>query len=203
MADKGMLIVLSGPSGVGKGTVLKAFLKAHPQFRSSISATTRAPREGEEHGVNYYFYTQEQFYQMVSDGGMLEYAVYNGNCYGTPRHFVEEALQRGEDVILEIEVKGAAQVKATCPDACFIFIIPPDFSQLAERLRGRGTEDADTIMKRLAAAKDELLRAAQYDYIIVNDRVEAAADRLYNVIEAARYSSKHQKYLIDEVLKDA
>ena len=203
MDDRGMLIVLSGPSGVGKGTVLKAFLKAHPQFRSSISATTRAPREGERNGVNYYFYSQEEFYQLVSEGGMLEYAIYNGNCYGTPKRFVEEALQRGEDVILEIEVKGAAQVRAACPDACFIFIIPPDFHQLAERLRGLGTEDAEAIVKRLAAAKDELLRASQYDYIIVNDRVEAAADRLYTVIEAARYASKNQKHLIDEVLKDA
>lgn len=203
MNKKGLLIVLSGPSGVGKGTVLRAFLKEHPDLVCSISATTRTPREGEVDGVSYYFHTQEEFLELIAQGQMLEYAEYNHNFYGTPRRFVEEQLAAGRDVILEIEVKGAAQVQVNYPEACSVFVIPPDFQQLAERLKGRGTEDSKAIMERLTSAKDELLRASQYDYIIVNDRVETAAQTLYHVIEAARCSSKHQKLIMEEVLKDA
>ena len=184
--NKGQLIVFSGPSGVGKGTVLKEFLQHRDNVSLSISATTRQPRPGEENAVHYYFLTREEFEQRIAENNMLEYAQYNGNYYGTPKDKVEEALEQGRDIILEIEVQGALLVKEKCPNALLVFVMPPSWQELRDRLTGRGTEDAETIEKRLNIARGELKQAIHYDYILVNDQVEAAAKRLEHIMEAGR-----------------
>lgn len=154
--EKGLLVVLSGPSGVGKGTVCKALRKRGTQLKYSISATTRKPREGEIDGVHYFFKTREQFEQMIKQEKLLEWAEYVGNCYGTPVDYVRESLECGEDVILEIEVQGALQVKKKFPEALFIFLAPPDLDELKNRIVGRGTETADLIESRMSVAKSEM-----------------------------------------------
>ncbi len=203
MMNKGQLIVFSGPSGVGKGTVLKAFLAERESVALSISATTRQPREGEENGVHYYFLTKEEFEQRINNGLMLEYAQYNGNYYGTPKDKVDEALAQGKDIVLEIEVQGALKVKEQCPNALLVFVMPPSWQVLRDRLTGRGTEDAETIEKRLNIAKQELAQAVHYDYILLNDTVEAAAARLETIIEAGRCRTIECNDFIKEVLEHA
>ena len=153
MSKKGQLIVVSGPSGVGKGTVLGAYLAGRENVAYSVSATTRAPRPGEQDGVHYFFLSREEFESTAQNGGMLEYASYNGNYYGTPKAPVEQKRAQGIDVILEIEVQGALQVKKACPDALMIFVAPPGFDELQSRLTGRHTEDEETVQKRLAIAR--------------------------------------------------
>lgn len=199
MTNKGQLIVFSGPSGVGKGTVLKEFLQHKDHVALSISATTRQPRPGEEHGVHYYFLSKEEFLQKVEEGNMLEYAQYNQNYYGTPKDKVDEALAQGKDIVLEIEVQGALLVKEKCPNALLVFVAPPSWQELKDRLVGRGTEDAATIENRLRIAAQELKQAVHYDYILVNDTVEAAAQRLEHIIEAGRCRTIEMKELIEEV----
>ena len=203
MMNKGQLIVFSGPSGVGKGTVLKEFLAGRENVSLSISATTRQPRPGEENGVHYYFLTKEEFLKKVEDGNMLEYAEYNGNYYGTPKDKVDEALAQGRDIILEIEVQGALLVKEKCPNALLVFVAPPSWQELRDRLTGRGTEDAATIENRLNIAKQELTQAVHYDYILVNDTIEAAAERLEHIIEAGRCRTIEMNELIREVEEHA
>lgn len=199
--SKGQLIVYSGPSGVGKGTLMYPYLQEHPEAVLSISMTTRQPRPGETHGVEYYFVSHEEFEKQIIQDGLLEYARYSGNYYGTPRKMVEERIQQGQDVVLEIEVQGAMKIKQSYPDAVFIFVLPPSFSVLEARLRGRGTESEEVIAARLAAAKRELGTAALYDYIIVNDDLEQARKRLEAVIAAAKCQTKYMKDFIDEVTK--
>lgn len=199
MMNKGQLIVFSGPSGVGKGTVLKEFLQGRSNVALSVSATTRQPRPGEEHGVHYYFLTKEEFLKKVEEGNMLEYAQYNQNYYGTPKDKVDEALAQGRDVVLEIEVQGALLVKEKCPNALLVFVAPPSWKELHDRLVGRGTEDAATVENRLRIAGEELKQAVHYDYILVNDTVEAAAQRLEHIIEAGRCRIIEMKDLIEEV----
>lgn len=199
MMNKGQLIVFSGPSGVGKGTVLKEFLQGRDNVALSVSATTRQPRPGEEHGVHYYFLSKEEFLKKVDEGNMLEYAQYNENYYGTPKDKVDEALAQGRDIILEIEVQGALLVKEKCPNALLIFVAPPSWQELHDRLVGRDTEDAATIENRLRIAGEELKQAVHYDYILVNDTVEAAAQRLEHIIEAGRCRTIEMKDLIEEV----
>lgn len=199
MMNKGQLIIFSGPSGVGKGTVLKEFLQGRDNVALSVSATTRQPRPGEEHGVHYYFLTKEEFLKKVDEGNMLEYAQYNENYYGTPKDKVDEALAQGRDIILEIEVQGALLVKEKCPNALLIFVAPPSWQELHDRLVGRDTEDAATIENRLRIAGEELKQAVHYDYILVNDTVEAAAQRLEHIIEAGRCRTIEMKDLIEEV----
>ena len=194
--NRGQLIVVSGPSGVGKGTVLQQYLAGRQNVAYSVSATTRAPRPGEEDGV-------QQFEQTAQSGGMLEYACYNGNYYGTPKAAVERERQQGNDVILEIEVQGALQVKKSCPDALLIFIAPPSFEQLAQRLRGRQTEDEQTVNNRLAIARGELAQAQQYDYIVVNDTVEQAVEDLDCIVRANRFQTNNMKEFLDEVNHNA
>ncbi len=175
---KGILYVISGPSGAGKGTVMASFLPRNPEMFYSISATTRAPRPGEKDGVNYYFMEKEAFLELREKGGFLESASFCGNYYGTPRKEVMEKLERGIDVILEIEVQGAMQVMESYPEGVFIFIAPPSMEELRNRLYGRKTESADVIEARLARAREEMALAEKYTYIVINDVAEKAADAL-------------------------
>lgn len=185
MQERGMLIVLSGPSGVGKGTVRQAMLAGdYRDFQYSISMTTRNMRPGEVDGVDYYFRTKEQFEHEIATGGMLEYAQYVGNYYGTPLKYVNQTLDSGRDVLLEIEVKGAMQVREKCSDGVFIFLTPPDLSELKHRLTGRGTDSAEVIEKRITQAADEIAMMANYDYAVVNDKVALAVKRIERIIES-------------------
>ena len=179
------LYVISGSSGVGKGSVLKGFLARNPEFTLSISCTTRKPREGEVDGVNYFFLTVEEFRKCIEDEKFLEWAEFAGNFYGTKKKYIQECLNDGKNVILEIDTKGALQVKKSMPEAVLIFICPPSFEELEERLRGRHTEDEATIQKRLGEAKVELQRAESFDYKIVNDDLDKAILKLEEVIKNA------------------
>lgn len=182
---KGLLIVISGPSGVGKGTVRKAlFARSGHDLDYSVSMTTRAPREGEVDGVDYYFVTKEEFLKQIDNGNLLEHAEFVGNMYGTPKDKVEEKLELGHEVVLEIEVNGALQVREKTKDAVFIFIAPPTFEALENRLLSRGTEDEAIIKERLEKAKREIKLASFYDYIVINDEVSNAADRIMAIIRA-------------------
>ena len=184
--SKGNLFIVTGPSGAGKGTVLGRLLPTMEQLQYSVSATTRAPREGEEDGVNYYFLNRNDFLNMVDRGEFLEYAEYVGNFYGTPAGPVDECLEKGVDVILEIEVLGALTVKSKRPEAKLVFIIPPTFADLELRLRSRGSESDEVIAKRLEKAKEEYSMANHYDYIVCNGEVEQAVEELRSIIKAAR-----------------
>ncbi|MGZ9587002.1 guanylate kinase [Paenibacillus marinisediminis] len=181
---KGLLIVLSGPSGVGKGTVCKALMKKTSNLIYSVSATTRQPRLGEIDGVNYFFKTREQFMQMIEDDQMLEYAEYVGNYYGTPRGFVEETLAKGQDIILEIEVQGALKVKEKFPEGVFIFLLPPSLDELKDRIQGRGTENDTVIDHRMNAAVEEIAMMEHYDYAVVNDEIDHACRSIESIIIA-------------------
>lgn len=184
MKKKGLLLVVSGPSGVGKGTICKEYLKTHDDCALSVSATTRAPREGEVDGVNYFFLSQEEFRKRIDNHGFLEHAVFCENYYGTPRDAVMEMIESGKNVILEIEVQGALQVRAHYPEAVFIFVLPPAIEDLEERLRGRGTETQEVISKRLERAKAEFKYIEKYNYVLINDTVENAIERLEAIIQA-------------------
>ncbi|GAA2980217.1 guanylate kinase [Lentilactobacillus parakefiri] len=187
MAKRGMLIVLSGPSGVGKGTVRKAlFEEPDVDFEYSTSMTTRKPRPGEKNGVDYYFVSKEQFEENIQNGEMLEYAKYVDNYYGTPLKYVNETLESGKDVFLEIEVNGAMQVRANVPDAVFVFLTPPDLMELKHRLVGRGTDKMDIINKRIKKAVGEISMMRNYDYAVLNDQVPLAVDRIKSIIRSER-----------------
>ncbi len=176
------LFVISGSSGVGKGTVIKEFLRKHPDFRLSISCTTRGKREGEEHGVNYFFLTQDEFKNCIANNEFLEWAEFSGNHYGTKKAFVEECLNNGENLILEIDTKGALNVKNIMPEAELIFIAPPSVEELEARLRGRHTETEEAIQKRLASIKLEMENSKNFDHKVVNDTVENAVKQLEDIM---------------------
>ncbi len=180
------LYVISGSSGVGKGTVLKGFLKRNPDFMLSISCTTRKPRPGEQDGINYFFLAENEFKECIEKDKFLEWAEFAGNFYGTKKKYINECLEQGKDIILEIDTQGALQVKKRMPEAVLIFICPPSYETLETRLRGRHTEDEDTIKKRLLEAKIELERAKSFDYKIVNDNLEKAILELETVINKER-----------------
>ncbi|AKP46804.1 MULTISPECIES: guanylate kinase [Bacillus] len=183
--EKGLLIVLSGPSGVGKGTVRKAiFSDPNVDFEYSISMTTRQPREGEVDGVDYFFKTREQFEQLIKEGKLLEYAEYVGNYYGTPLDYVKETLEAGKDIFLEIEVQGAKQVREKIPDGLFIFLAPPSLSELYNRIVNRGTEDDERIRGRMEKARKEIEMMDLYDYVVENDEVEKACERIKAIVIA-------------------
>ena len=186
MKTRGSLIVLSGFAGVGKGTVLKALFETQEGYAYSVSATTRSPRPGEVDGVHYFFVTKERFEEMIEGDELLEYASYVGNYYGTPRAYVEEKLDEGFDVILEIEVQGALNIKKKVPEAVLIYMLPPGANTLYERIRKRGTETDEVIAKRMSRAAQESHSVEQYDYIVVNDDVDECAARLHTLIRAQR-----------------
>ena len=188
MSERGLLIVLSGPSGVGKGTVRKAIFDSDENdFQYSISMTTRKQREGEVDGVDYYFRSREEFEAMIEAGEMLEYAEYVGNYYGTPLTYVNQTLDEGKDVFLEIEVQGAKQVKDKVPDGVFIFLTPPDLAELKSRIIGRGTDEMSVIEERMAVAREEIEMMALYDYAVVNDEVPLAVQRIKDIIASEHF----------------
>ena len=188
MTERGLLIVLSGPSGVGKGTVRKAIFDSEDNdFQYSISMTTRKQRIGEVDGVDYYFSSREEFEQLIESGEMLEYAEYVGNYYGTPLSYVQKTLDEGKDVFLEIEVQGASQVKEKVPDGVFIFLTPPDLTELRSRITGRGTDSAEVIDERMRVAREEIEMMALYDYAVVNDEVPQAVQRIKDIISSEHF----------------
>ncbi|NLX70403.1 MAG: guanylate kinase [Clostridiales bacterium] len=186
MGNKGLLIVLSGPSGTGKGTICSAYLKRNPGAILSVSVTTRKPRPGEKEGVNYYYTDKKSFEKMVDENRFLEYAQVYGNYYGTPRDFVEKKIASGYDVILEIDIQGALQVKEKFPEGVFVFIIPPSMDELKRRIVKRGTESAEAIYTRFQSAYQELNYMAQYNYVVVNDTVDEAVRKLEAIVLAEK-----------------
>ena len=200
--NKGRLIVFSAPSGCGKCTMLEQILK-NEDFCVSVSATTRSPREGEQDGVNYYFISKEEFTQRIGEGKFLEYAEYCGNFYGTPMDKVNEMLEQGKNVILEIEVQGAIKVMNKRPDALSIFIAPPSINELRRRLHKRGTETDDVIEARIAQASNEVALAAKYDYIIVNDALEDAVEDFFHVVRAEQLRADKRPEIIANIIRNS
>lgn len=198
MDNEGLLIVLSGPSGSGKDTVLKKLMQEQSNIKLSISATTRLPRPGEKHGQDYYFIKHEEFNDLIDNDGVLEYASYCNNFYGTPKKPVNDWLNSGNDVILEIEVKGGAQVRKTNPKSVGIFIIPPSFEVLKQRLINRKTESESVINDRLSTAKIEIKSALDYDYIVVNDSLDDCVNKIKNIIESEKMRAFRMKSLLEE-----
>ncbi len=185
MDKKGILLVISGFSGAGKGTVVNRLMEKYDEYALSISMTSRSPRPGEQDGVNYFFVSREKFEKTIAENGFLEYAEYCGNYYGTPRAFVEQQLDSGKNVILEIEIQGATNIKKAFPESLLIFLTPPSASELERRLKGRGTETEDVIMKRLKRASEESVGMDKYDFIIVNDDLERCVEEVHKTIELA------------------
>lgn len=186
MEKKGLLIVISGPSGAGKGTVCQEYLKNNPETLLSISMTTRSPRRGEVEGVNYFFRDTETFEGLIGEGGFLEYAKVYGNYYGTPKDFVKQNLLSGRDVILEIDIQGALKVKEKFDEGVFIFIVPPTMEELKRRIQGRGTETAEELLRRFKSSYEELNFITRYNYLVINDTVEEAAKKIKSIVIAEK-----------------
>ncbi|MGI6703102.1 MAG: guanylate kinase [Clostridia bacterium] len=186
MEGRGLLVVVSGPSGAGKGTICKGLLETKKDIVVSISNTTRLPRDGEVHGKNYFFISREEFLDMISKDGFIEYAEVYGNYYGTPRRYVEENLHQGRDVLLEIDIQGALQVKEKYKEGVFVFILPPSMEELKARITKRGTEDEKEILRRFESAYKEINYVSRYNYFIINDRVDTAVEKLRSIITAEK-----------------
>lgn len=193
---KGILFVVSAPAGCGKDTILEKALAKDINLCYSVSATTRAMRPGETDGISYYFKTREEFEKMIADGELLEHTEYCGNYYGTPKETVEETLEGGKNVVLKIEIEGAANVKRLLPDSVLIFILPPSMQELDRRLHKRGTEDEETIKKRLKQAENEIACADSYDYVIINGDLDEAVSDFVSVIKAEGFRARRNKEVI-------
>lgn len=198
---QGVLLVVSGPSGAGKGTICQLLREKLPDLGYSVSVTTRQPRVGEVDGVNYFFKTVEQVKKMIAADELLEYAEVYGNYYGTPRQYVMDLLNAGKDVLLEIDIQGALQIKQRFPEGVFVFIVPPSLDELSARIYKRGTDSEDVIKRRMASAASELTYAAEYDYIIVNDIVEKAANKILTIMDAERYRVARTYFIVDKICK--
>lgn len=201
MINRGTLMVVSGPAGVGKGTVCKKFLKDNPEVKLSVSATTRSPRPGEKNGREYFFLSKEEFEEKIRTDNLLEYVTFVDNYYGTLKSAVEEKLAAGEDVLLEIEIEGAMNVKKKFPDSVLVFVVPPSFDELIDRLIGRGTESPEVVERRLNRAKEEFKCIENYDYVLLNDDIKDAAQRLKTILEAEKMKVYRNKMLIEEAQK--
>lgn len=202
--EKGILFILSGPSGVGKGTVRKELFEQATDLKYSISMTTRDKRPGETDGVDYFYKTKEAFEKLIAQNQLLEYAQYVNNYYGTPRAYVEETLAKGYDVFLEIEVQGALQVKENFPEGVFIFLFPPSLDELKNRIVNRGTESNDLVINRLKEARKEIEMMDAYDYVVVNDQVDLAVSKVQSIIQSEhlkrqRIAKQYKKILEDEL----
>ena len=202
MDNQGVLAVISGFSGAGKGTLMRALLERYDNYALSISATTRAPREGEVDGREYFFKTREEFEQMIEHDELVEYAQYVGNYYGTPKAYVEEQLARGKDVILEIEIQGALKIKEQFPQTLLLFVTPPSAQILKDRLTGRGTETEDVINSRLARAVEEADGCEVYDYLVINDELDAAVENVHRIIRGERQRMQHNLDTIETIKND-
>lgn len=200
--NKGILIVVSGFSGAGKGTLMKALLGRYDNYALSISMTTRAPRPGEEEGREYFFVDRDTFEDQIAKEQLIEYAQYCGNYYGTPRTYVEEQFEQGHDVILEIEIQGALKIQERFPDALLLFVMPPSAQELKNRLVGRATESMEVIEKRLKRANEEAAGIEKYDYIVINDELESCTKELHALIQAAHNTPGRQKAFIEEIRKE-
>lgn len=199
MKRKGILIVVSGFSGAGKGTLMKELLKRYDNYALSVSMTTRAPREGEVDGESYFFVDKETFERTIAEDGLIEYASYCGNYYGTPREYVEKCLQDGRDVILEIEIQGALKVKEKFPEALLLFVMPPSAAELKRRLEGRGTESSEVIRERLVRASEEAEGIENYEYLIINDDLDECVREMNDIINAARRNPLRNRHLIADM----
>lgn len=202
MKSRGLLLVVSGPSGAGKGTICNALVGSHPEIFLSVSATTRKPREGEIEGKSYYFMQEEQFKEKIANGGFIEWACFCGNYYGTPKDKVEQLLEEGKNVILEIEVQGAMKVRSEYPEAVFIFVLPPSMHELRNRIVGRGTETEEVINERLKTAAWEFSHIAKYNYILLNDNIESAVERFSAIICAEKARVTRNLALIEHIVEN-
>ena len=200
--SKGVLTVVSGFSGAGKGTLMKNLLAKHDNYALSISATTRGPRGDEQHGVHYFFKTKEEFEQMIKDDQLIEYAQYVSNYYGTPKDYVLAQMENGKDVILEIEIQGALKVKEKFPDTLLLFVTPPSAEELKRRLIGRGTETMEVIEARMKRAIDEAPYMKKYDYLVINDNLDVATEELHNLIQAHHRKTSLNQELMDRIEKE-
>ena len=200
--DRGILVVVSGFSGAGKGTIMKRITEKYDNYALSVSATTREPREGEVEGKSYFFVRKERFEKMIDEDELLEYAKYVEHYYGTPRKFVEDCLNQGKDVILELEIQGALKIKKRYPESLLVFLAPPSAEELRKRLMGRKTEDEETIHKRLCRAIVEAEGVEAYDYILVNENVDTCTEKLHNLIRASHDRVEAHLDLIEEIRKD-
>lgn len=202
MNNKGILTVVSGFSGAGKGTLMKALLEKYTDYCLSISATSRMPRQGEVDGKEYFFLTREAFESMIEKEELIEWAMYVGNYYGTPKQYVQEQLEAGKNVILEIEIQGALKIKEKFPEALLLFVTPPSAEELRNRLIGRGTETQEVIKKRLCRASEEAIYMNQYDYLVINDRLEECVETINEIIQCERNKIYYQTPFMDNMKQE-